>query len=71
MSAPQVQTSFQTQQEQTSNKDDDTAYNTQPSTVPDQADPTHHENIATEEPINKEEKDTIQKPNEDPSNPWW
>ena len=66
--APQMP---QTQQEQTLSKDNDTAYNTQPSTAPDQTDPTPNKDIATEEATNIEEKDTAQKTNEDPSNPWW
>ena len=68
--APQVPTPHQEQQ--ILKEKDDTAYNTQPSsTVTDQTDlPKAHEDIATEEASNKEENKD-QKPNEDPSNPWW
>ena len=65
----------QTQQDQSSNKKEDIAiaYDTQSATVTNQGDPqeTHNENTtAKEKPIVNKENIT-QKPNEDPSNPWW
>lgn len=66
----------QTQQNQPLNKEEgsSTTYDTQSATITSQTDPQEaHSGDMTggEEIITNKEEDTNQKPNEDPSNPWW